>query len=144
MNILFVCLGNICRSPMAAGIMKELFSERAIQGIVDSAGVRDWNEGSGADPRAVRVAGRAGIDIRAHRARQIRPDDFRRFQLIVVVDSLVERDVRGQAPPEVQQKIRRLAEADLEDPYHRDEEFYTHTFGRIEEGCLKILEDFHL
>lgn len=144
MNILFVCLGNICRSPMAAGIMKELYSERAIQGIVDSAGVRDWNEGSGADPRAVSVAGRAGVDIRAHRARQIRPDDFRRFQLIVVVDSLVERDVRGQAPPEVQQKIRRLAEADLEDPYHRDEGFYTHTFARIEEGCLKILEDFHL
>jgi len=129
---------------MAAGIMKELYSERAIQGIVDSAGVRDWNEGSGADPRAVSVAGRAGVDIRAHRARQIRPDDFRRFQLIVVVDSLVERDVRGQAPPEVQQKIRRLAEADLEDPYHRDEGFYTHTFARIEEGCLKILEDFHL
>lgn len=129
---------------MAAGIMKELYRKGSIQGVVDSAGVRDWNEGSGADPRAVRVAGRAGIDIKSHRARQIRPDDFRRFQLIVVVDSLVERDVRGQAPPEVQDKIKRLTEADLEDPYHRDEDFYTHTFDRIEEGCLKIIEDFNL
>ncbi|TIV66123.1 MAG: low molecular weight phosphotyrosine protein phosphatase, partial [Mesorhizobium sp.] len=87
-SILFVCLGNICRSPLAEGVFRAVLSERGDdQGIVlDSAATGGWEAGSAPDPRSIAVAIRHGIDISGQRARKIAPEDFSRFDLILGMD----------------------------------------------------------
>ncbi len=84
--VLFVCLGNICRSPMAEGAFRAAAEALGLQVEADSAGTGDWHEGEPPDARARAVARRNGIDIAACRARQVTPEDFRRFSHIVALD----------------------------------------------------------
>lgn len=148
MNVLFVCLGNICRSPLAAGIMSAIYAETGICGTIESAGTIDWNLSKPADPRSVKVALASGIDIRHHRARTICVDDFDRFDLIVVMDRENERAVRAMAPPEAQSKIRRIRsapdnshEADVPDPYHGNESHFRHVFEILSERCRDLADE---
>ncbi|MCB0619215.1 MAG: low molecular weight phosphotyrosine protein phosphatase, partial [Saprospiraceae bacterium] len=87
MKILMVCLGNICRSPLAEGILKEKIKENGLPWEVDSAGTGSWHVGEPPDPRSVAVARAHGIDILDQRARQFRPADFRQFDLIFAMDA---------------------------------------------------------
>lgn len=122
--------------------MKHIYEERGYTGVIDSAGTADWNVGSPADPRAVRVALASGIDIRYHRARQIRHDDFSRFDLIVVMDGSIHKTVSKIAPEAMRRKVRRLLESsdghsrDIPDPYHGDEGSFRSMFHVIYEGCI--------
>jgi protein-tyrosine phosphatase len=86
-SVLFVCLGNICRSPLAEGVLQHLLAEEGMDGAVtvESAGTGSWHIGERADPRSREVAQRHGIELTS-RARQVSPEDFERFDLIVAMD----------------------------------------------------------
>jgi len=86
MNILLVCLGNICRSPLAEGILRHLAEQKNKEIFVDSAGTSDWHIGEPPDPRAIAVAEENGIDISNLRARQFDLKDFDKFDLILAMD----------------------------------------------------------
>jgi len=146
LDILFVCLGNICRSPVAAGVMKRLYAERGLTGVIESAGTADWQAGNPADPRSIKIALDHGIDIRDHRARRIERSDLDRFDLIVVMDGSNHRDVSMMAPAEMQDRIRRLLEfsdepdGDVTDPFTSHEAAFRHMFAVIEEGCTALAD----
>ncbi len=84
--VLFVCLGNICRSPLAEAAFRAEAARLGLDVEVDSAGIGDWHEGEAPDRRAQAVARRHGIDISGYRARQVKPQDFKRFSHIVALD----------------------------------------------------------
>src|SRR3954470_21554035 len=92
-SVLFVCLGNICRSPLAEAAFRAEAERLGLDVEIDSAGTGDWHLGYPPDPRAVAVAGRAGADISHLRARQVTGDDFCRFDHIVALDSNNLRDL---------------------------------------------------
>ena len=98
--VLFVCLGNICRSPLAEAAFRHELAEAGLDIAVDSAGTSDWHIGEPPDPRAISTALRYGIDIRSYRGRQVAPADFDRFTHIVALDdenlmALEARQPRG-------------------------------------------------
>jgi protein-tyrosine phosphatase len=97
MKILMVCLGNICRSPLAEGIMRKKLTDNHIQGEVDSCGFESFHIGDKPDSRAIKVALQNGIDISGHRGRQFKKSDFDYFDKIYVMDSTNYRDVTGMA-----------------------------------------------
>lgn len=137
MNVLFVCLGNICRSPMAEGIMKKLYEQMLINGTIDSAGTADWNAGRSADWRAISIARENGIDISSHRARQVNVEDFQHFEIIFAMDRDNATALRKIAPRSLASKIRLLRADgdDVPDPYHGNETLFRSTF-RLIESCL--------
>ena len=93
MKILMVCLGNICRSPLAEGILKNKLLERGLDWTVDSAGTGFWHIGEPPDPRSVSTAKKYGLDISRQRARQIRPADLKEYDLILAMDSSNYQDI---------------------------------------------------
>lgn len=97
-SVLFVCLGNICRSPLAEAALREEALRRRLDLIVDSAGTGGWHAGEPPDPRAQAVALKNGVDISALRARQVAKADFRRFTHIVALDKQNLADLRRLAP----------------------------------------------
>lgn len=86
-SILFVCLGNICRSPLAEGIYRHLTEAGSGKPVIASAGIGGWHIGNPPDRRSIKVAAAKGIDISRQRARQVSPEDFLKFDLVVAMDS---------------------------------------------------------
>lgn len=128
-NVLFVCLGNICRSPSAQGIFSYLANKRQgpVTFIVDSAGTHDYHIGNPPDPRAIQAARKAGVDISHKRARQIRSKDFADFDHIFVMDERNWRSLMAICPPEHVNKIRPTISLldqtnfnGVPDPFHGD------------------------
>jgi len=97
-SVLFVCLGNICRSPLAEAALRAEAVRAGLALSIDSAGTGAWHAGNPPDPRAIAEAARHGIDISGYRARQVRPDDFRRFGQIFALDPQNLRDLKHIAP----------------------------------------------
>jgi len=97
-SVLFVCLGNICRSPLAEGALRAEAAELGLDLIVDSAGTGNWHAGEPPDRRAQAVARRHGVDISGLRARQVRPEDFRRFTHVIALDHDNLANLRKLAP----------------------------------------------
>ena len=97
-SVLFVCLGNICRSPLAEAALREEARRRGLEVEIDSAGTGNWHAGEPPDPRAVAEAARHGVDISGLRARQVTPEDFHRFTEIVALDRQNLRDLSRMAP----------------------------------------------
>jgi protein-tyrosine phosphatase len=127
--------------------MRRIYQERGLAGIIESAGTLNWSAGRPADPTAGRIAMENGISVAGHRARQIRRDDFDRFDLIVVMDTDNFRAVSEIAPEAMRSKIRRLLKShdgqggDVPDPYLGDEEFFRSTFHLIHHGCAVLADD---
>src|SRR5215218_5932230 len=102
-RVLFVCLGNICRSPLAQGVFEDVARREGLQDevFVDSAGTGSWHVGSSPDERALRAASLRGLDISAQRARQVRPEDCENFDYILTMDEenyhMVSSLCRGSA-----------------------------------------------
>src|SRR3546814_14478425 len=96
--ILFLCLGNICRSPLAEGAARAAFTAAGIEATLDSAGTGDWHVGRPPDTRAQAEARRRGVDIGALCARQLTPEDFHHFDLILAADETNLRDALAIAP----------------------------------------------
>jgi len=141
MKILMVCLGNICRSPLAHGIMENLVKEKGLDWEVDSAGTGDWHIGQAPDQRSIAVARQYGIDISSQCCRQFTIQDFDDYDRIFVMDRMNLRDVLNLSRDEEDRaKIRLLLDKEeVPDPYYEDSQFDP-VFRMIENGCRAILE----
>jgi protein-tyrosine phosphatase len=126
-GVLFVCLGNICRSPMAVGAFRVAAQARGLAVLVDSAGTASYHLGHEPDPRAIAVARGYGIDISGHSARQIERDDFYRFGHIIAMDRANLEALRAKAPRDGTARLAMLLDAvegrrgePIADPYYGD------------------------
>jgi protein-tyrosine phosphatase len=123
-----VCLGNICRSPTAEGVLRHLLQQEQppLPVEVDSAGTADYHVGDAPDKRSQRAARKRGIDISGLRARQVEADDFLRFDLILAMDEANLRDLRRLRPANSRAEVKLLmdyapqAGREVPDPYYRD------------------------
>lgn len=141
-----VCLGNICRSPLAEGIMKDKAQQAGLDWQVDSAGTGAWHTGELPDRRSIQTARAHGIDLTDQRARQFRPHDFDRFDKIFVMDVNNLRDVLRQARSEEDRKKVELMldqiypgqERSVPDPYYDDDGF-EEVFQMLDEACAAFI-----
>lgn len=147
----FVCLGNICRSPTAAAVMRHVAAEASLTDMItiDSAGTGAWHIGDGADPRAVTEARRRGIAM-PHQARQFATSDFDRFDLVLAMDTQNRRDLESLAVDDDDRlKVRLLREFDPEavaagdlevpDPYFGGADGFADAFDMVERACRGLL-----
>ncbi|MDQ2704301.1 MAG: low molecular weight phosphotyrosine protein phosphatase [Pseudomonadota bacterium] len=127
-SILFVCLGNICRSPLAEGIFRSVLAERGMEDdfLIDSAGMGDWHAGQAPDHRSIAIARMHGLDISGQQARAIRERDFQRFDLILGMDRKNIRELHEIAPDAFRDRIHLFLEfagkgaGEVPDPYYGD------------------------
>ena len=140
MKLLMVCLGNICRSPLAEGIMQHLADKERLGWEIDSAGTGDWHVGEGPDRRSVRTAREHGIDISRQVCRLFRRSDFDNFDQILVMDKSNLSNVLAMAPnAEAAKKVSLLlVDKIVPDPYHDDKQFEP-VYNMIEEGCKAFI-----
>jgi protein-tyrosine phosphatase len=138
-----VCLGNICRSPMAEGIMQHLADEQGLDWKIDSAGTGGWHVDEGPDRRAVRTARNHGIDISKQECRQFGWSDFNKFDHIFVMDKYNLSDVLAMAPDEkAAAKVKLLlGDKEVPDPYG-DESMFEPVFELIDGGCADIVKEY--
>ena len=137
-SILFVCLGNICRSPLAEAALRDEAGRRGLDLIIDSAGTGNWHAGEPPDPRAVATAARNGVDITALRARQVTREDFTRFDHIVALDHDNLNDLRRRAPADATARLSLLldhvpgrAGQAVADPWFGDEAGFDVTWAEV-------------
>ena len=140
-GVLFVCLGNICRSPMAEGAFRAAAQERELACLVDSAGTASYHVGSPPDPRAIATADRHGIDIAGQQARQIDRDDFFRFSHIIALDRANLESLRARAPRNGTARLAMLMDAvegrrgePVADPYYGDMAAFEAAWSLIDVG----------
>ena len=126
-RVLFVCMGNICRSPTAEGVFRSYTKEHAaeLSLFIDSAGTHAWHSGEPPDMRARRAAERRGVDLSSLRARRVVDEDFETFDLIVAMDQLNLETLRERCPQERHDRLRLMMEfgdprslSDVPDPYY--------------------------
>lgn len=143
MKILMVCLGNICRSPLAHGIMENLVKEKGLDWEVDSAGTGDWHIGSPPDKRSIAVARLYGVNIATQCCRLFSVEDFDAFDRIFVMDNMNLRDVLKQARNEHdREKVKLLlATETVPDPYHDGDDQFDVVYKMVEKGCRRIVEE---
>jgi len=141
-NVLMVCLGNICRSPLAHGIFQELAVHHNIK--VDSAGTANYHRGASPDPRSREIASKNGIDISQQQARQFVVEDFDLFDYIYVMDHSNQDNVLRLARNDQDRaKVRLLlGDAEVEDPYYGGKEGFAVVFDKIQKACQQILEQW--
>ena len=139
-RLLFVCLGNICRSPTAEGVMRHLVAARGLDVEVDSAGTGDWHVGSAPDRRATEAARRRGIEL-SGAARQVRRSDFASYDLILAMDRQNLRDLQRLAPPGTEDKARLLADVDVPDPYYGEGDGFERVLDIVTTACERLLDD---
>lgn len=141
-RVLFVCMGNICRSPTAAAVMRRLVAEKGLESQfdIDSAGTGDWHVGESADARAREAAARRGLALDS-RARTVTEDDFEQFDVIVSVDDANLVKLRRMAPAGSPAQLRRLADDDVPDPYYGGDDAFEHVLDRLETACADLLDD---
>jgi protein-tyrosine phosphatase len=155
-NVLFVCTGNICRSPTAEGVFLNLVRSRNLESRigVDSAGTGAWHVGQAPDPRSQETALSRGIDISGQRARKVRTDDFRDFDLILAMDSSHLHSLRADYPSTHTDRLRLFMEyapetgiTDVPDPYYGAGDGFARVFDMIEaasEGLMRDIEANYL
>lgn len=147
MRVLFVCLGNICRSPTAEGVLRHKLREAGLEGRieVDSAGTGDWHVGKAPDIRTRQAALQRGYDLSALRGRQVTAADFRRFDLILAMDnsnlSNLQRLNPGRDGVELDLFLRRyqLALDEVPDPYYGGAEGFEQVLDLLEQACDALL-----
>jgi protein-tyrosine phosphatase len=142
MRILFVCMGNICRSPTAEGVMRRLIDDAGLDIAVDSAGTGGWHAGEPPDERATQAARRRGVTL-SGAARQVRPADFRRFDMLIAMDRGNLRELLAMAPDEeAAAKVRLLvADADVPDPYYGGDRGFETVLDMVEAACRELLDE---
>ena len=153
MRILFVCMGNICRSPTAEAVFASLLREEGLEREIeiDSAGTGGWHAGDPPDARATRAASARGIELTGA-ARQVRPADFEDFDLLVAMDADNARDLRALAPDaEAEAKVVLLREydptavaagdLDVADPYYGGPDGFEQVLDDVERAARGLLDD---
>lgn len=147
-RILFVCLGNICRSPVAKGICRQLIKERGLEDIieVDSCGTGQWHVGSPAHPETIKAARTIDVSLDDHRARQVNARDFQKFDLIVAIDRSNYRDlISFRLHREGQVVLLRdfdelSKDKDVPDPFYGGEQGFYETQKIIQIAVAKLLD----
>jgi protein-tyrosine phosphatase len=150
-RLLFVCMGNICRSPTGEGVMRGLLREQGLEDVVavDSAGTGDWHRGDPPDPRATAAAAARGVAL-AGAARQVTAADFEDHDLILAADRRNLRDLSAVAPDDARDRIHLLREfdpasagapdLDVPDPYYGGEDGFEHVLDLVEAACRGLLD----
>lgn len=150
-RVLFVCLGNICRSPMAEGVFRRVIEQEGVAHLfeIDSAGLGDWHVGQAPDSRAQAAARRRGMDISGQSARQITRGDFTRFDLLLAMDGSNVEELVQLAPNSERHKIRRFLDfaphvdaQDVPDPFFGGCEGFDRALDLIEEAARGLLAEF--
>lgn len=141
-RILFVCLGNICRSPAAEGVVRHLANQVEFKHIAfDSAGTGGWHQGDPPDTRMTRAAAARGIDLAAQRARQVVAEDFIRFDHILAMDRQNLADLEALAPPDAAATLGLfIPEAEVPDPYYGGEDGFERVLDMVEAGGRDLLD----
>ncbi|WP_430514037.1 low molecular weight protein-tyrosine-phosphatase [Pannonibacter phragmitetus] len=148
-SVLFVCLGNICRSPLAEGAFRKVVEDLGAKNrvLIDSAGTGGWHQGEAPDPRSIAVAARHGIDISAQRARQVVKTDFSRFEHILAMDSSNLTNLRKLSPAEAPASIRLFLETDetdVPDPYYGGPAGFETVFRMVMKGAEDLAAELGL
>lgn len=141
MNILMVCLGNICRSPLAEGIMRQLVKKKNLDWKIASAGTGDWHIGKAPDTRSIAAAKNIGYDISLQRAQQFNETMFADYDLILVMDRNNLREVKSLATTDDDQKKVKLFldNEEVTDPYW-DNDLFAPVCKQVEERCIALIE----
>jgi protein-tyrosine phosphatase len=149
-SILFVCLGNICRSPTAEAVFRALAAREApeLELSVDSAGTAAYHIGCEPDRRAREAARRRGYDMSGMRARRVEPDDFERFDLILAMDRSNWSDLRQAAPPTARERVQLFLQygpdldlLDVPDPYYGGPNGFEAVLDLIEAAARGLLQE---
>ncbi|MEV4422182.1 low molecular weight protein-tyrosine-phosphatase [Patulibacter sp. NPDC049589] len=153
MRLLFVCLGNICRSPTAEGVMADLLAREGLEDVieVDSAGTGSWHVGGAPDERATAAAAERGIALTS-RARQVSPADLTSFDLVLAMDARNAADLRALAPDDAaRDRVRLLrsydpasaaaGDLDVPDPYYGAGDGFALVLDQVQAACAGLLEE---
>jgi protein-tyrosine phosphatase len=150
LKIVFVCLGNICRSPTAEGVMRAAVERAGMDIVVDSAGTGDWHVGEPPDPRTVRAAKQRGYDLSSLRARQFTIKDFAEFDLVIAMDrqnlAVIQRLASTSGTPVPQIALLRTFDpvaagaAEVPDPYSGDGRGFEDVLDICERACAGLLD----
>lgn len=150
MRILFVCMGNICRSPTAEGVFRHVLAAQALDLPIeiDSAGTHDYHVGDAPDRRAIAAAKRRGIDLSALRARMVATEDFAHYDLILAMDEENLQELRRRAPPVHHERIRLMMEfapqavsRAVPDPYYGGAQGFEQVLDLLEEAASGLLQE---
>ena len=152
-GVLFVCMGNICRSPMAEGAFRALADERGLLDdsvgglVIDSAGTIGYHAGSPPDDRAIRVAARHGVDISGQRARKVEVHDFENFQYILAMDNENLTYLRERGPEAAHERLGMFLAYDpdfpmdeLPDPYYGREADFERCYDLVNRAASNLLQ----
>lgn len=144
-SVLFVCLGNICRSPLAEAAFRTEAKQLGLDVEIDSAGTGDWHIGHPPDQRAAAVAMRNGVYISNLRARQVTPGDFARFDHIVALDAQNLADLKRMRPANAKAELSLLLDhvegregEAVADPYYGEAEHFDQTWSEVVEGAKSL------
>jgi len=149
-RVLFVCLGNICRSPTADAVFRTLVKQAGLTDRieVDSAGTGDWHIGHAPDERARQAAESRGYSMEGLRARQVTSQDFERFDAILAMDRANLIDLRKLSPPDYHHKIRLFMDyaseygvREVPDPYYGGDEGFYHVLELVESASQHLIEE---
>jgi len=148
-RVLFVCMGNICRSPTAEGVFRKLVAEHApdLDIDIESAGTHAYHMGEPPDPRACRAALRRGVDLSELRARKVSVEDFERFDLVLAMDESNRGLLLEMCPTEHHERVRLLMEfaphlgrREVPDPYYGGSTGFEHVLDLVEEASRGLIE----
>ncbi len=155
-SVLFVCLGNICRSPTAHGVFRNMVQEAGLEDVieVDSAGTAAFHVGKSPDSRSMQVANERGIDMTDLRARQVDLGDFYQYDYVLAMDEANFSNLKDVALPEHYEKIelflaysQEFSETEVPDPYYGGAKGFDHVFDLVEsasQGLLQAIKKTHL
>lgn len=152
-QVLFVCLGNICRSPLAEAAFRKAADEAGLDAEAQSAGTADYHVGEPPDPRSIAQARYEGIDITRYRGRQLKAEDFRTFDYIIGMDQQNMRDIERVDPGDGKAKTALLLDLvpgqkgrEVADPYYGDDDGFSRTWDEVDAGAralVAVLLDTH-
>ena len=147
-KVLFVCMGNLCRSPMAEGVFRHHVKQAGLDGriVIDSAGTHDYHVGDPPDPRAQLAAGRRGYDLSMLRGRQVSRADFGAFDYVLAMDQINLRTLERLCPSQHGHKLKLLLEfsdettlREVPDPYYGGDQGFEHVLDLVEAAAQGLL-----